>query len=61
MAGCVNITDRFSSGFAWLPIINAVATSGFQRVHRQDIVGWSFAFGKSNCERGGGCRVGSRV
>lgn len=30
-------------------VINAVAYSGWQRVHRQDIVGWSFAFGKSHC------------
>lgn len=46
--GCDNITNRFVSGFEWLATLNAVAWSGFSRVHRQDLAGWSFAFGKSN-------------
>lgn len=46
--GCDGVTDRFVAGFTWLLTMNTVAESGFHRVHRQDIVGWSFAFGKSN-------------
>lgn len=46
--GCDNVTDRFVAGFTWLLTLNTVAEAGFHRVHRQDIVGWSFAFGKSN-------------
>jgi hypothetical protein len=46
--GCDNVTDRFVAGFAWLPTLATVGASGFDRVHRQDIAGWSFAFGKSN-------------
>jgi hypothetical protein len=33
--GCVNITDRFVSGFEWMATLSAVATSKFDRVHRQ--------------------------
>lgn len=46
--GCDNVTDRFVAGFAWIPTLATVGASGFHRVHRQDIAGWSFAFGKSN-------------
>jgi heparanase 1 len=46
--GCDNVTDRFVAGFAWLNTLATVGASGFHRVHRQDIAGWSFAFGKSN-------------
>lgn len=46
--GCDNVTDRFLAGFAWLPTLATVGAAGFGRVHRQDIAGWSFAFGKSN-------------
>ncbi len=46
--GCDNVTDRFVAGFAWLTTLATVGASGFSRVHRQDIAGWSFAFGKSN-------------
>ena len=46
--GCDNVTDRFVAGFAWLPTLATVGAAGFHRVHRQDIAGWSFAFGKSN-------------
>ena len=46
--GCNNVTDRFVAGFAWLPTLATVGASGFDRVHRQDIAGWSFAFGMSN-------------
>lgn len=46
--GCENVTDRFVAGFAWMNILNTVADNGFARVHRQDIVGWSFAFGQSH-------------
>jgi hypothetical protein len=46
--GCDNVTDRFVAGFTWHLTLNTVANSGFDRVHRQDIAGWSFAFGKSN-------------
>lgn len=46
--GCENVTDRFVAGFAWLTTLATVGASGFQRVHRQDIFGWSFAFGMSH-------------
>jgi hypothetical protein len=46
--GCENVTDRFLAGFAWLTTLNTVAEAGFHRVHRQDIAGWSFAFGMSH-------------
>lgn len=46
--GCDNVTDRFVAGFAWLTTLATVGAAGFDRVHRQDIAGWSFAFGKSN-------------
>ena len=37
--GCVNITDRFLSGFSYLSTIGTVAASGFGRMHRQDLAG----------------------
>lgn len=46
--GCANVTDRFLAGWAWLNTLNVVGAAGFSRVHRQDIAGWSFAFGTSN-------------
>jgi len=46
--GCVNITDRFVSGFEWMATLSAAGRAFFHRVHRQDIAGWSFAFGVSN-------------
>lgn len=39
--GCENITDRFLSGFWYLHAMGVVAMSGFHRMHRQDIAGWS--------------------
>ena len=46
--GCENVTDRFIAGWAWMTTLNTVAEAGFHRVHRQDIAGWSFAFGMSH-------------
>jgi heparanase 1 len=46
--GCENVTDRFVAGFTWMTTLSAVASAGFDRVHRQDIAGWSFAFGQSH-------------
>jgi heparanase len=46
--GCVNITDRFISGFWYLTTMGQVASNGFDRMHRQDIAGWSFTGGMSN-------------
>jgi heparanase 1 len=46
--GCENVTDRFVAGFAWLTTLATVGAAGFQRLHRQDIAGWSFAFGMSH-------------
>jgi hypothetical protein len=40
--GCPNITNRFISGFWYLHALGVTAESGFDRVHRQDVVGWSF-------------------
>ena len=51
--GCENITDRFASGFSWIAILGAVGTSGFDRLHRQDIVGWSFTGGQSHYQLAG--------
>lgn len=46
--GCNGITNRFVAGLTWINTLMTVGRSGFDRVHRQDIVGWSFAFGVSN-------------
>lgn len=46
--GCDNVTDRFVAGFPWLATLASVGEAGFDRLHRQDIAGWSFAYGKSN-------------
>jgi hypothetical protein len=46
--GCENITDRFASGFFYMPALGVTAASGFNRLHRQDIVGWSFTGGMSH-------------
>jgi heparanase 1 len=35
--GCDNVTDRFVAGFCWLNTLVTVGSSGFDRVHRQDI------------------------
>ena len=48
--GCDNVTNRFVAGFCWINTLMTVGRAGFDRVHRQDIAGWSFAFGKSNYE-----------
>jgi hypothetical protein len=40
--GCENITDRFLGGFFWVNTVGTVASSGFDKVHRQDLAGWSF-------------------
>jgi hypothetical protein len=46
--GCENVTDRFVASFVWMNTLNAVGAAGFQRVHRQDIAGWSLAFGRAS-------------
>ena len=46
--GCENVTDRFLAGWAWMMTLNTVGAAGFSRLHRQDIAGWSFAFGQSH-------------
>ena len=46
--GCDNVTNRYVAGFCWMNTLMTVGRAGFDRVHRQDIAGWSFAFGKSN-------------
>ena len=46
--GCDNVTNRFVAGFCWMNTLMTVGVSGFDRVHRQDIAGWSFAFGMSH-------------
>lgn len=46
--GCDNVTDRFVAGFCWMNTLMTVGRAGFDRVHRQDIAGWSFAFGMSH-------------
>ena len=46
--GCENITDRFVGGFYWLAALGETAASGFGRIHRQDIAGWSFTGGQSH-------------
>ena len=51
--GCENITDRYASGFYWLHALNVVGASGFDRVHRQDIAGWSFTGGMSHYQLAG--------
>ena len=51
--GCENITDRFVDGFFYLSMLGAVAASGFSRVHRQDVAGWSFTGGKSHYQLAG--------
>jgi hypothetical protein len=52
-AGCENITDRYVDGFFWLNILGAVASTGFDRLHRQDIAGWSFTGGMSHYQLAG--------
>jgi heparanase len=61
--GCDNVTDRFVAGFCWLNTLITVGRSGFDRVHRQDIAGWSFAFGESHYQLVGppGWVVGSQL
>lgn len=48
--GCDNITNRFASGFWYLHTMGVVAEAGFDRMHRQDIAGWSFTGGMSHYE-----------
>jgi hypothetical protein len=43
--GCDNVTDRMVAGFCWMNTLMTVGRAQFDRVHRQDIAGWSFAFG----------------
>lgn len=61
--GCDNVTDRFVAGFCWMNTLITVGRSGFDRVHRQDIAGWSFAFGESHYQLVGppGWVVGSQL
>lgn len=46
--GCDNITDRYVSGFWYMHTLGVTAEAGFDRVHRQDIAGWSFTGGMSH-------------
>jgi len=46
--GCDNVTDRMVAGFCWMNTLMTVGRAGFDRVHRQDIAGWSFAFGSES-------------
>ena len=46
--GCANITDRFAGGFVHLHTIALGAAHHFDRIHRQDLVGWSFVTRASN-------------
>lgn len=46
--GCDNITNRFISGFWYMHMMGLLAESGFDRLHRQDIAGWSFTGGMSH-------------
>lgn len=39
--GCENITDRFLDGFFFTNALGITASSGIDRIHRQDLVGWS--------------------
>lgn len=41
--GCENITDRYVDGFFWLNALGVTASNGFDKIHRQDVAGWSFA------------------
>ena len=61
--GCDNVTDRFVAGFCWMNTLMTVGRAGFDRVHRQDIAGWSFAFGMSHYQLVGppGWVVGSEL
>jgi hypothetical protein len=61
--GCDNVTDRFVAGFCWMNTLMTVGRAGFDRVHRQDIAGWSCEFGVCACacarvrERAPGCEL----
>ncbi len=51
--GCENITDRFVDGIFWLNALGTTAANGFDRLHRQDIAGWSFTGGQSHYQLAG--------
>ena len=51
--GCENITDRFASGFWYLNAKGQTATNGMDRLHRQDVAGWSFTGGMSHYQLAG--------
>jgi len=40
--GCEGLSDRFVSGFWWIQTLGMAAEAGIDRVHRQDVAGFSF-------------------
>jgi hypothetical protein len=46
--GCEGLTDTFADGFFFQSSLAAVATAGFDRYSRQDLVGYSFTQGESH-------------
>lgn len=48
LGGCVGFSDRFVSGFYWLPLLGIVGEAGWHQVNRQDLVGMSFTSTGSN-------------
>ena len=46
--GCEGLSDRFISGFWYLHALGVTAESGWHRLHRQDLAGWSGTGGQSH-------------